>query len=139
VVAGGRATVCLGDDGVVYVGMLPGTKLDDTDARAIMSAVNAACNDRRRPVLVDLTGLESITHAARWVFSVPSRVAGQALFGASPVERVIASFFMKLNKMPCPTAFFARRESAVEWLRAVDWGSRDIGTPRLLDGLEGER
>jgi len=130
-VAGGRATVCLGDDGIVYVRMLPGTELDDTDARAIMAAVNAACAGRRRPLLVDLTGLGSVTPAARWVFSVPSRAAAQALFGASPVERVIASFFMTLNPMPCPTAFFARREAAREWLLAKDWGE-DGGSAQAI-------
>lgn len=94
--------------------------MDDTDARSIMAAVNAACGDRRRPLLVDLTGVTAVSRGARWVFAVRSRVARAALFGPRPVERVIAIFFTRLHAMPCPTAVFTRLAPAIQWLRAAD-------------------
>lgn len=115
--------VCLGNDGIVRLSYRQGAVVDDTDARAIMSVVNSACQGRRRPLLVDLSGLESVSRAARRVFAIRSRVAGMALFGTSPVECVIATFFMRFHPMPCPAAYFAKRSAALQWLHSVGRGS----------------
>jgi hypothetical protein len=116
--ADGKAAVCLGGDGIVHLRYCAGSALEETHAQGIMSAVNAACGDRRRPLLLEMSGLAWISRGARAVFAVRSRVSKIALLGASQVERVFATSFIRLHTMPCPTAFFSCRATALQWLRA---------------------
>lgn len=67
-------------------------------------------------MLVDMATTEHVAREARAVFSIPCAANRIALLGASPVDRVIANFFLNVHIPPCPTRFFTSRDDALTWL-----------------------
>jgi hypothetical protein len=58
-----------------------------------------------------------MSRGARRVFALPSSVARVALLGSSPVDRVMANFFLSIHAPAAPTRYFTRPEEAMEWLQ----------------------
>lgn len=119
VVADG-AKVCLemGSGGLLLLRWLPGVRIEVEDARAAMARVNEACQQERHAMLVDMTAVGSVSREARAVWSIPCSASRIALLGKSPVDRVLANFFLGVHVPPCPTRFFTSRSEAVDWLSA---------------------
>ena len=91
--------------------------ITEADAEAAMGQVNALCGDSRHPMLVDMATTSDVSRGARTVFGRPCQASRIALLGSSPVDRVIANFFLGLNKLPCPTKFFTAEAEALVWLK----------------------
>ena len=70
------------------------------------------------PLLLDITGVDSITRSARTVFSASRVVSAVAVLGATPVDRVIANFLLGGELLPCPAKYFMSRADAISWLGA---------------------
>ena len=68
-------------------------------------------------MLVDMATTAEVSRAARAVFGRPCQASRIALLGSSPVDRVIANFFLGISKVPCPTKFFTAEREALAWLR----------------------
>lgn len=81
-----------------------------------MRDVNELCGDRRYPMLVDMATTAQVSRGARAVFGRPCQASRIALLGASPVDKVLANFFLGIDKLPCPTRFFTSRAEATAWL-----------------------
>ena len=60
---------------------------------------------------------ENVSIQARSVFSIPCAANRIALLGSSPVDRIIANFFLGVHVPPCPTRFFTSRDESMNWLR----------------------
>lgn len=112
-VDGGKGTLQLRADGVLHLLWQPQASLEEVDIKAAMAKVNDICQGR--PLLVEMTGVATVSHGARAVFSIPSAAARIALLGSNPVDRVIASFRVP-HSHPCPTRFFTNKTEAVNWL-----------------------
>lgn len=115
-VDGGKASVELGDDGFVHLRWLPKVDILVEDARAAMAAVNDVCQDVPHPMLVDMATVSSVSREARAIWSIPCSASRIALLGRSPVDRVLANFFLGVHIPPCPTRFFTSRSEAMDWL-----------------------
>jgi hypothetical protein len=115
-VDGGKGTVELRSDGVIHLVWKPRIVLEAPDAHAAMASVNEAANGSEYPLLVDMATTEAVTREARGVFSIPCAASRIALLGSSPVDRVIANFFLGVHIPPCPTRFFTSRSVAMNWL-----------------------
>lgn len=113
---GDKATVELGSDGIIYLVWKPRLRIEAEDARAAMAAVNELAGDLEYPMLVDMATTANVTPGARSVFSIPCAANRIALPGSSPVDRVIANFFLGVHNPPCPTRFFTSRTESVDWL-----------------------
>ncbi|XAS63774.1 STAS/SEC14 domain-containing protein [Pseudarthrobacter sp. So.54] len=118
-VDGGKGSVELSDDGVVHLQWLSGINIEVEDARAAMSKVNEVCHGVPHPMLVDMAAVASISRDARGIWSIPCDASRIALLGRSPVDRVLANFFLGVHIPPCPTRFFTSRSDAMDWLNAV--------------------
>ncbi|HEU4668024.1 MAG TPA: STAS/SEC14 domain-containing protein [Arthrobacter sp.] len=118
IVDGGKGTVELRSDGVIHLIWEPKVRIEQQDARAAMAAVNQIAGDGTYPMLVDMATTEDVTRAARSVFSIPCAANRIALLGASPVDRIIANFFLGVHVPPCPTRFFTSRTESMTWLLA---------------------
>ncbi|MHC6220757.1 DUF7793 family protein [Arthrobacter sp. MMS24-S77] len=112
---GAKGAVELRADGVVHVIWTPKGTIEAADALAAMVAVDEVCRGSEHPLLVDMAMTEALSRDARSIFSTcaASRIA---LLGSSPVDRVIASFFLGVHKPPCPSRFFTSRNEAMAWL-----------------------
>jgi hypothetical protein len=117
VVDGGKGTVELRSDGLIHLIWEPRVRIEQEDAKAAMAAVNEIAGDITYPMLVDMATTESVTRAARSVFSIPCAANRIALLGASPVDRILANFFLGVHIPPCPTRFFTSRTESLKWLQ----------------------
>ena len=116
-VDGGKGTVELGADGVIHLIWEPRVRIEIEDAQAAMAAVNRIAGDGTYPMLVDMATTENVSIQARSVFSIPCAANRIALLGASPVDRIIANFFLGVHVPPCPTRFFTSRTESMKWLQ----------------------
>jgi hypothetical protein len=114
--AGTEAGLALGADGVVRLTWPRDAVITGPDAERAMLRVNELCGDDRYPMLVDMATTADVTRAARAVFGRPCQASRIALLGASPVDRVLANFFLGINTVPCPTKFFTSEPAALTWL-----------------------
>jgi len=117
-VDGGKGSVLMRDDGLVHLRWEPGITIEVNDARAAMAKVNEVCQGTPHPMLVDMAAVTSVTREARGVWSIPCSASRIALLGRSPVDRVLANFFLGVHIPPCPTRFFTSRAEAMDWLDA---------------------
>ncbi|MBT2534029.1 STAS/SEC14 domain-containing protein [Arthrobacter sp. ISL-48] len=115
-VEGGKGTVALEADQIIHLVWRQSVRIEAVDAHAAMAAVNEAADGSEYPMLVDMATTASVSRQARAVFSIPCAASRIALLGSSPVDRVLANFFLGVHIPPCPTRFFNSRTDAMNWL-----------------------
>lgn len=113
---GGKGTVQLGADGIIHLVWDSHVRIEAQDAQAAMATVNTVAGGQEYPMLVDMATTQDVTREARSVFSIPCAANRIALLGSSPVDRVIANFFLSVHVPPCPTRFFTSRTESIAWL-----------------------
>jgi len=99
-----------------------GASLTIGEAREAVRATWTVAGERRRPVLVDLSGLREQSREARLYFVSDEAVAlysAVAILISSPVSRVIGTFFLRLTNHKVPTRLFTSEEEAIAWLVAL--------------------
>jgi hypothetical protein len=109
----------LGDDGIVRAELLPHIDVDRGDAVEAVEAIATIAGGRRRPVLVDIRRVRTMSREARMYFAgvETSHVeSAAALLVASPLTRAIGNFFLGLNKPLFPTRLFTSEADAIAWL-----------------------
>ena len=107
------------DNGVVRTRVKPGAEIDLEQAKENTDAVNTFYEGIKFPLLVDTREIRSITRDARQHFTTndsESSINSLALLIKSPVSKVIANFFMSVNKPNVPAKIFNSEEKAVDWL-----------------------
>ncbi|MGO4249528.1 STAS/SEC14 domain-containing protein [Paenarthrobacter sp. RAF54_2] len=115
-VDGGKGTVELDAQGILYLVWQPGTVLEADDVHAAMAKVNELAAGAEYPMLIDIANTQAVTLQAKSVFSVKCAASRIALLGSSPLNRVIANFAMARRNLPCPTRYFTSRDDAMSWL-----------------------
>jgi len=113
--------ISLGVDGIIRTRMRPEVfELELADAQEVIHAVGSLCGGVRRPALVDLRELRSMSRDCRKYFAGPETAkveAAVALLVVSPLARAIGNFFMGLNRPLVPTRLFTSEVDALGWLR----------------------
>lgn len=82
--------------------------------------VNELCRGRKRPLLIDLKNLKSITPQARSYFSARDRESDINAFAFiihSNFQRMVGNIFIQFNRPRLPTRLFNDEKSAMEWLK----------------------
>ena len=115
-VEGGKGVVGLEPPGLIHLAWDADVRIEEVDAKAAMAAVNKVANGAEYPMLVDMANTRSVSRQARAVFSIPCAASRIALLGTSPVDRVLANFFLGIHIPPCPTRFFTSRADALGWV-----------------------
>jgi hypothetical protein len=105
------------DGNIVVVRWLPGVEITGGLASTAMATVDELNGDRKRPLLVDMTGTANVTREARGVFSGECQVSRMALVGRSAVDRMIVNFALKVSRIAIPSRFFTSVPVALAWLR----------------------
>jgi len=114
------AKVWLRDDGIVQIAPFPNAYDMLEDAQANVAAGFKAGREQRHPLLVDIRPIKGIDREARAYYSGGSTaqmISAMALLVESPLSRILANFFIGLNKMPVPTRLFTSEAEAVAWLK----------------------
>lgn len=113
--------VSLRDDGIIFFLSFPNSEHSLSDAKENVAAAAALGDGRKRPCLVDLRQLKSMSREARAYYAGDETAqveAAAALLVASLVSKIIGNFFMGINKPVIPTRLFTSEAQAVEWLRS---------------------
>ena len=105
------------DSGVVVLRWAPGVVITGPQAAEAMTAVDRLNADRRRPLLVDMSGTGKLTREAREMFRRDVLVSRMALVGESAVDRVIANFGLRVSSLGFPARFFTSVPVGMAWLR----------------------
>jgi hypothetical protein len=114
--AGGKATLADGPDGILRLTCEPGSVLDADDARSVVLEVQRLSGNRLRPLLVEITHV-SMSSGARWILLETRFVAAVALVGITVVDRVVAAALQR--ERSCPQRYFTSVLDAVEWLQQL--------------------
>lgn len=96
-----------------------GAHVTAEDAEQALAAEVAALAGRRMPLLARLGGIASMDRDARRVFgsaSPDSGITALALLATSPVQRVVANFFLTINPPAIPARVFTDERAARRWL-----------------------
>lgn len=102
--------------GVVFLCWTPGVHITGPLADEAMATVDELNADGKRPLLVDMTGTGKLTREARVTFRRECQVSRMALVGHSAVDRVIASFGLRVTTIDTPSRFFTSVPDALVWL-----------------------
>ena len=117
-----RTKICtftLDERGFVRARLDEGAFIELEDARDAILATWQTAGEQRRPVLVDMTRIKGETRAARLHFVSDEAVAkysAVAMLVASPVSRVVGTFFLRLLEHKAPTRLFSDEAAAIDWL-----------------------
>ena len=113
--------VWLGNDGIVRAVMHPGAEDNLGTAKENIAAGIKVSGGKKRPLLLDMSRIKMIDHAARDYYAHNERREGSekavALVVKSPLSRMFGNFFLGLNKPVVPTKLFNDQGKAVAWLK----------------------
>jgi hypothetical protein len=112
---GGKASLELREDGVIHLVWQTKVSLGAADVKAAMAKINEVSDGQPLPLLVEMTGIETVSHDARAAFATPCAASRIALLGSNAVDWMIANF-RGAHTYPCPTQFFTDRTEATNWL-----------------------
>lgn len=106
-------------DGTVVVRFLPGSRSTLEVAREVVRAHVTAARGRKRPALVDMTGMRSADMEGRRLAAGPEIAAVtscMALLVSDPLSRILGNFFLRVSRPLYPTRMFTDEASARRWL-----------------------
>jgi hypothetical protein len=131
-----KSTVELRQD-VVFLRWTPGVTIEGRDAAAAVTTVRTLSRGSRYPLLVEMAGTAWVTAEARRLFAASNVAPRIALLGESPVDRVMATFFLGRVRSPCPARFFTSSEEAMRWLNNPEQAAPGAGTTASGDDRAG--
>ena len=105
------------DEGYLLLILPPGEVVTGGMAAEAAARVEQLSGTQKLPLLLTLTGVESVSRTARDIFSAARSLSAVAVIGVSPVDRVIANFLLGGETQPCPTRYFSSENDAVNWLK----------------------
>lgn len=117
-----RTRICtftLDERGFVRARLDEGSFMELEDAREALVATWQTAGEQRRPVLVDMSRIKGESRAARQHFGsddAATKYSAVALLVASPVSRVVGTFFLRLVEHKAPTRLFTDETAAIDWL-----------------------
>ena len=107
----------LAEEGHLVLRLPAGEVVTRSMALEAAERIEGVAGGHKLPLLLILSGVESITRGAREIFSAARSLSAVAVLGISPVDRVIANFLLGGEVQPCPTRYFSRESDALLWLR----------------------
>lgn len=117
----GLGQVRLYSNGIMHQTYKDGAGISKTDSDKEMEIYrNEYCNHGKRPMLVDLNNVKSVSKESRGIYS--SEETAKYLFAAAllignPVSRIIGNFYLGINKTCMPVKMFTGSDEAVTWLK----------------------
>jgi hypothetical protein len=98
----------------------PGAHLNETAAGQLHTRLGELAGDRRVAVVLELTGVASVTRAARAAYAAIPSVSAWAILGESPVDRLLGHFLLGGEFSSVPARYFTAENDALDWLSRLD-------------------
>lgn len=110
----------LGNDGIMYTVGKENAEVNLEDAKENTRIIEEYYYGKKFPLFVDGRNVKSISKEARDHFSLKGResvINCFAMIVSSPLSRIIANFFIGINRPTVPVKMFDDEKKAVEWLK----------------------
>jgi hypothetical protein len=109
----------IGTDGVAKIRWSSGAIITEDLARmSVVELADLVPSGKRVPVLADIRQLKAMTREGRVFYGhAAETISAVALLAQSPATRMVANFFLGLNRPNVPTQMFTEEEKAIAWLR----------------------
>ena len=107
-------------DGILQVDVKEGAEFHLEDAKESIKAQKILVRGKKRPLLVNLAGVRSMSREAREYLGgaeAAENVSVVAIVISSFMARMIGNFFIGLNKTLYPTRLFNSQQDALAWLK----------------------
>ena len=94
--------------------------IDATLAQKLMEQRISFVEENDLPMIIDGSGVKDMTKEARMILSSERAnryTVALAIIIRSPVNRVLANFFLRFQQPPYPLRLFKNIEDAQEWLK----------------------
>jgi hypothetical protein len=119
VITNPKFRIWLRPDGIVQLVWAPRTMVLLEDATAALEAMAQLTGGRRSPLLVDMHDTGPLDRPTRAELTRRSDLqSAVGLIVGTPLTRMMANFFLTVNKPQFPTRLFDTEASAVAWLQA---------------------
>jgi hypothetical protein len=106
------------ENGILYLKYKIGT-LDLQCATNVVESRLAMSKGVTYPLFVDISHVKTTTKEARGYSSqgdAAKLVSATALWGSSELTKLMANFFLAINKPAVPVKFFTEEPKAIQWL-----------------------
>jgi hypothetical protein len=117
----GKGMIHLYRNGIMHQTYNKGVHLSGQDSEKELKVyMEEFCADTRRPILVELNEIKSVSKESRRIYSsekTAKYLSAAALLVGSPVSRIIGNFYQGINKTYMPVKLFTRTKEAVAWLK----------------------
>lgn len=121
-------TVKADGEGIVRITLPPGARITAADGTSVRERFLALTGGTACAVLLEITGVHSVSRDAFRFVSQAVTVTAFAILGSSAVDRVIAHARRGLPKPQCPSRYFTDEQEALTWLMGPTLRERTTGT-----------
>jgi hypothetical protein len=111
--------IVLDKRGILHSSYKRATENTLAEAQKIVRSMALLARGKRRPVLVDFRGMQSMDREARAYFAGPATAAvisAAAILVDSSLETALGNLFILLDKSLVPTRLFTLESQAIAWL-----------------------
>ena len=119
----GKGKVILYENGIMHQMYDDAISLNIKDSRKEIGIYRTEyCREEKRPILVDITNIKSVTKESRGIYSsdeTAGLLKGAALLVGNPVSRIVGNFYLGLNKTAMPVRLFTDINEAWNWLEQL--------------------
>jgi hypothetical protein len=105
--------------GMSRITLRPSARITEEDGLRIREELLALTGGSRGGVLLEITGVGSVSREAIGVYSSAMTVSAFAILGSTPVDRVIAHGLLGLPLPSCPSEYFTDEDEALNWLQTA--------------------
>jgi hypothetical protein len=105
--------------GMSRITLRPNARITEEDGARTREELLALTGGARGGVLLEITGVGSVSREAIGVYSSAVTVSAFAILGTSPVDRVIAHGLLGLPLPACPSRYFTDEDAAIDWLQHI--------------------
>lgn len=105
--------------GISRITLRPNARITEDDGTRTREELLALTGGARGGVLLEITGVGSVSREAIGVYSSAVTVSAFAILGTSPVDRVIAHGLLGLPLPVCPSRYFTDEDAALDWLQHI--------------------
>ena len=111
--ADGKATIALLGPALIRLTYLPGTEVQESDARDVLEQSLILVDHTPYAILVDMRQIMILSPGARGIYGSETMVLAAAMLGQTPMDRVIAA---SLQQSVHNVEFFTDEQEALAWL-----------------------
>jgi hypothetical protein len=115
-----HSEIFLREDGIVEILIKESSSISDVECKEMLASYKTILNNKKYPMLHIVENYVSFEKSAREFSASPEGMAFsevEAYVINSLAHKLLANFYLKVNRPPVPTKFFSTKKEAITWLQ----------------------